>query len=184
VILRTRAIDANRKLDERPQRALTPTTWPGSGGIAVGVHTTQFAIMTRKSVCSRRCWPLAREVAQGGDESPSRASAGKESRVAEAETGTFAQLRSPALLSLAGSVGECSELLDHDAHRLHHSCVGCIFSCGGRARSAVLIMAPICGDSGVVAIKIAPFNRYQTLTWFAAVVESGTAPAKLPSIRQ
>ena len=39
------ALTANRKLDERRQRAL----WryyssAGSGGIAIGVHTTQFAI--------------------------------------------------------------------------------------------------------------------------------------------
>src|SRR5947209_604158 len=39
------ALTANRKLDERRQRALTRYyTHAGAGGIAVGVHTTQFQI--------------------------------------------------------------------------------------------------------------------------------------------
>ena len=39
------ALDANRKLDTRRQRALTRYYLDaGAGGLAVGVHTTQFAI--------------------------------------------------------------------------------------------------------------------------------------------
>ena len=39
------ALDANRKLDERRQRALTRYYCDaGAGGTAVGVHTTQFSI--------------------------------------------------------------------------------------------------------------------------------------------
>src|ERR1700721_3975218 len=39
------ALNCNRKLDERRQRALTRYYLAaGAGGIAVGVHTTQFAI--------------------------------------------------------------------------------------------------------------------------------------------
>ena len=39
------ALDASRKFDERRQRALTRYYIDaGSGGLAVGVHTTQFAI--------------------------------------------------------------------------------------------------------------------------------------------
>ena len=39
------ALNAERKLDERRQRALTRYYLAaGAGGIAVGVHTTQFAI--------------------------------------------------------------------------------------------------------------------------------------------
>ena len=39
------ALHANRKLDERRQRALTRYyVAAGAGGVAVGVHTTQFAI--------------------------------------------------------------------------------------------------------------------------------------------
>src|SRR5258708_28661293 len=39
------ALDAGRRLDERRQRALTRYYLAaGAGGVAVGVHTTQFAI--------------------------------------------------------------------------------------------------------------------------------------------
>src|SRR5262250_2309073 len=39
------ALHANRKLDERRQRALSRYyVAAGAGGVAVGVHTTQFAI--------------------------------------------------------------------------------------------------------------------------------------------
>src|SRR2546430_13260319 len=39
------ALNANRRLDERRQRALTRYyIAAGAGGLAVGVHTTQFAI--------------------------------------------------------------------------------------------------------------------------------------------
>src|SRR5579859_4458399 len=39
------ALNGNRKLDERRQRALTRYYLAaGAGGVAVGVHTTQFAI--------------------------------------------------------------------------------------------------------------------------------------------
>ena len=39
------ALTAERKLDERHQRALTRYYLDaGAGGVAVGVHTTQFAI--------------------------------------------------------------------------------------------------------------------------------------------
>ena len=39
------ALDASRQLDERRQRALTRYYLDaGAGGLAVGVHTTQFAI--------------------------------------------------------------------------------------------------------------------------------------------
>ncbi len=43
------ALDASRRLDERRQRALTRYYLAaGAGGIAVGVHTTQFAIRDPK----------------------------------------------------------------------------------------------------------------------------------------
>src|SRR5499427_6610059 len=43
------ALDSNRRLDERRQRALSRYyIAAGSGGLAVGVHTTQFAIRQPK----------------------------------------------------------------------------------------------------------------------------------------
>ena len=49
------ALDSDRKLDPRRQRALTRYYLDaGAGGLAVGVHTTQFAI--REAGCLHRCW--------------------------------------------------------------------------------------------------------------------------------
>ncbi len=43
------ALDTNRKLDEKSQRALTRYyIEAGAGGVAVGVHTTQFEIRLPK----------------------------------------------------------------------------------------------------------------------------------------
>src|SRR5271156_80294 len=59
------ALTANRKLDERRQRALTRYYLAaGAGGIAVGVHTTQFAIHSPGVGLLRPVLELAHEVAQ------------------------------------------------------------------------------------------------------------------------
>src|SRR5271156_4986373 len=56
------ALNANRKLDERRQRALTRYYLAaGAGGIAVGVHTTQFAIREPKYGLFRPVLELAME---------------------------------------------------------------------------------------------------------------------------
>ena len=54
------ALTAERKLDERRQRALTRYYLAaGAGGVAVGVHTTQFEIREPATACSSRCCTLA-----------------------------------------------------------------------------------------------------------------------------
>ena len=53
------ALNQERKLDERRQRALTRYyIAAGAGGIAVGVHTTQFASAIHKSACLNQCCGL------------------------------------------------------------------------------------------------------------------------------
>ena len=50
------ALDVEGRFDERRQRALTRYyAAAGAGGIAVGVHTTQFAIRDPRSGCSSPC---------------------------------------------------------------------------------------------------------------------------------
>jgi len=50
------ALNRNRRLDERRQRALTRYyVAAGAGGVAVGVHTTQFAIREPRFASSTRC---------------------------------------------------------------------------------------------------------------------------------
>jgi hypothetical protein len=57
-----------RKLDERRQRALTRYYLAaGSGGVAVGVHTTQFAIRDPKIGLYQPVLELAMEEATKGD---------------------------------------------------------------------------------------------------------------------
>src|SRR5690554_5030560 len=56
------ALDANRKLDERRQRALTRYYLAaGVGGLAVGVHTTQFEIRQPEHGLFEPVLQLARE---------------------------------------------------------------------------------------------------------------------------
>src|ERR1043166_1139435 len=57
------ALTAARKLDERRQRGLTPYYLDsGAGGVAVGVHTTQFAIRQPKLGLFRPVLELAAET--------------------------------------------------------------------------------------------------------------------------
>src|SRR3954449_12333599 len=59
------ALTAERRLDERRQRALTRYSLDaGAGGIAVGVHTTQFAIRRPEHALYRPALELAAETAR------------------------------------------------------------------------------------------------------------------------
>src|SRR4051794_40411491 len=60
------ALNAERKIDERRQRALTRYyLTAGAGGIAVGVHTTQFAIRDPKFGLLEAVLVLAAEECRG-----------------------------------------------------------------------------------------------------------------------
>ena len=75
------ALDAGRALDTA-QRALTRYYIDaGAGGLAVGVHTTQFAI--REAACTGRYWNWPRRPRQPGPRGRwrwSRASAARRSK--------------------------------------------------------------------------------------------------------
>src|ERR1700742_2632010 len=59
------ALNAQRKLDERRQRGLTRYyVEAGAGGIAVGVHTTQFAIRDSKHALFRPVLEIAADEAR------------------------------------------------------------------------------------------------------------------------
>src|SRR5439155_4668102 len=63
------ALNARRKLDERCQRALFRYyIAAGAGGLAVGVHTTQFAIRDPKIALFEPILKLAREEMDRGDD--------------------------------------------------------------------------------------------------------------------
>ena len=68
------ALTADRQMDERRQRALTRYYLAsGAGGIAVGVHTTQFAIRDPEVGLYKPVLELAAEEAKGKGSSRSQA---------------------------------------------------------------------------------------------------------------
>jgi dihydrodipicolinate synthase/N-acetylneuraminate lyase len=174
------ALDTGRKLDERRQRALTRYYLAaGAGGLAVGVHTTQFAIRDAKIGLFRPVLELAAEVMSenGSDDFIRIAGAVGPTEQAVAEAGLARDLGYHAvLLSLAA-------LRDADEDELIAHCravadvapvIGFYLqpSVGGRLLS-YSFWRRFCEIEPVVAIKIAPFNRYQTIDVLRAVAASG-----------
>jgi dihydrodipicolinate synthase/N-acetylneuraminate lyase len=177
------ALTRDRKLDERRQRALSRYyIAAGSGGLAIGVHTTQFAIRDPQFALYKPVLQLGREEMDRADEGRGEKLVrvagviGKtEQAVSEAATARE-QGYHTALLSLAGW-GDA----DDDALIAHCTRVAGelpIFgfylqpSVGGRVLP-YSFWRRFAEIENVVAIKIAPFNRYQTLDVVRAVADSG-----------
>jgi dihydrodipicolinate synthase/N-acetylneuraminate lyase len=176
------ALNAQRRLDERRQRALTRYyIAAGSGGLAIGVHTTQFAIRDARIGLFEPVLQLAAEEMDRADRARREplirvgGICGKTSQ-AVAEAGLLAELGySAGLLSLgamkdseeAGLVAHCREV----AKVLPLFGFYLQPAVGGRALSHRFWRA-FAEIPQVMAIKIAPFNRYQTLDVIRAVAES------------
>ena len=173
------ALDAQRQLDTRRQRALTRYYLDaGAGGLAVGVHSTQFAI--REVGLYRPVLELAMEQARTwvplGGKRPVVMVAGLAGRTAQA----LAEARSAreigyhaGLLSLAAFKGGTpAELIAHcQAVGDEIPLVGFYLqpAVGGIELDAAFWEA-FAAIPSVVAIKIAPFNRYRTLDVVRGVV--------------
>jgi len=173
------ALNAQRKLDERRQRALTRYYLAaGAGGVAVGVHTTQFAIREPRYGLFRPVLELAAEEARGSAALKIAGICGRTPQaVAEAELARTL-VYDAGLLSL-GALKDASveELLAHArAVAAIIPVVGFYLqpSVGGRPLPYEFWRA-FAEIENVVAIKIAPFNRYQTLDVVRAVALSGRA---------
>ena len=171
------ALDANRRLDERRQRALTRYyRAAGAGGVAVGVHTTQFAIHDPKVGLLRPVLELGREEAKDAVAIAGVCGA-REQAVREAELAR--SLRYDAGLVSLAALRNASEdeLIDHcRAVASAIPVVGFYLqpSVGGRILS-YSFWRRFVEIRDVVAIKIDPFNRYQTIDVIRAVAESGRA---------
>src|SRR5579863_3683835 len=174
------ALNAARKLDERRQRALTRYYLASSaGGIAVGVHTTQFAIREPKFGLFRPVLELAMEEMR---QRPVAKIAGVcgETPQAIQEAELAASLGYDAALLSLGALRHASvpQLIQH-ARTIAKTIpiIGFYLqpSVGGRLLP-YSFWREFAEIENVVAIKIAPFNRYQTLDVVRAVVESGRAP--------
>jgi len=177
------ALTADGRFDERRQQALTRYyAAAGVGGLAVGVHTTQFAIRRADVGLFEPVLSLAREEMDRADatrQEPLVRIGGVcgDTRQAAAEAELLASLGYHAgLLSLAAlASADDDALVAHCrvvAERI--PVVGFYLqpSVGGR-RLSHAFWRRFAEIPGVVAIKIAPFNRYQTLDVVRAVVDAG-----------
>ena len=177
------ALNANRKLDERRQRALSRYyIASGAGGLAVGVHTTQFAIRRPEVALYKPVLAIAAEEMSRADENrgkPLVRVAGlcgeTHQAVAEAvaarELGYHCGLLSLAAvktLGVAGLIEHCravAEVIPLFGFYLQPDVGGCVLS--------YQFWREFCEIENVAAIKMAPFNRYRTLDVMRAVIESG-----------
>jgi len=166
------ALDANRRLDLRRQRALTRYYLDaGSGGLAVGVHATQFAI--REAGLYQPVLKLAAEETRTWDKSgasrPVLLIAGLSGNTvqAKAEAGVALTLGYHAgMLSLGPMKGaSVDELVAHcTAVAADIPLVGFYLQTAvGGIRLPAEFWRRFCEIENVIAIKIAPFNRYRTL---------------------
>ena len=173
------ALTAERKLDERRQRALTRYYLAaGAGGVAVGVHTTQFAIHTPSVGLYRAVLELAiEETAAWGAIAVAGIAGPTAQAIREAELAATLGYRA-GLVSMAGFAGASEQdLIEHVRAVAGVLPVFGFYlqpAVGGRVLS-YRFWREFAGIENVVAIKIAPFNRYQTLDVVRAVADSGRA---------
>lgn len=174
------ALNERRQFDERSQRALTRYyIASGAGGVAVGVHSTQFEIREPQFNLFEKVLRMAsEEVGRAGVARPFLKIAGicgpAEQALDEADTAVGLGYDA-GLLSMGGlqALSE-AQLLERTARvaeklpvigfYLQPSVGGKVFSFDFWKEFATI--------PGIVAIKMAPFNRYQTIDVARAVCYS------------
>lgn len=177
------ALTAARRLDERRQRALCRYyAAAGAGGLAVGVHTTQFAIRDPKvglfepvlslaaeemdRADANRAIPLFRVAGICGDTPQATAEANlareRGYHAGLLNLGAFQNATEDALIAHCQAI---SEILPLFGFYLQPAAGGRLLPYRFWRRFVEI--------ENVVAIKIAPFNRYQTLDVVRAVAEAG-----------
>jgi dihydrodipicolinate synthase/N-acetylneuraminate lyase len=177
------ALNSKRKLDERRQRALIRYYLDaGAGGIAVAVHTTQFAIRLPEI----NLYPTLLEISRE-------------------EFDRFTLKTKKPVIRIAGVIGQTEQALKEAYLALQNGFHAILLSVAAFHDSpndviikhckAIAEIIPVIGFylqaavggrklgidfwrefgqiQNVIAIKIAPFNRYQTLDVVRGVVESG-----------
>ncbi|EGF26859.1 dihydrodipicolinate synthase family protein [Rhodopirellula baltica] len=176
------ALDADRQFDSRYQTALTRYYIDaGAGGIAVGVHSTQFAIRDPSIALYEPVLRLASDVideyagAQGRELFKVAGVCGKTKQaICEAEF-AVSQRYHACLLSLAALADESiDDLISHCREvaqvmpvigfYLQPAVGGCVLPYEFWREFAEI--------ENVIAIKLAPFNRYQTLDVVRAVCDA------------
>lgn len=177
------ALDRHRRWDEKRQRALVRYYIDaGSGGLAVGVHSTQFAIRNPGIGLYE---PVLRLAAETADQWLARngrpwlrvAGLCGRTRQARAEARIARDLGYHAgLLSLGAWVREPEGVVLNHCRKVAEEIplIGFYLqpAVGGRIFSYRFWRA-FADIPGLVAVKIAPFNRYHTIDVVRAVIESG-----------
>lgn len=177
------ALDARRRLSELHQRALTRYyVEAGAIGLAVGVHTTQFAIRDPKTGLFKPVLALVAETLDA-----IRAATGRDVLRIAGVCGPTAQAVGEAAFALESGYHAClpslAALKEADIPALIAHCreiaavmplIGFYLqpAVGGRPLPYAF-WREFAGIPGVLGIKIAPFNRYQTIDVVRAVAESG-----------
>lgn len=171
------ALTAGRKLDERRQRALSRYYLAaGAGGLAVGVHTTQFAI--REAGLYEPALALA-AAAMDEARRPLVRIAGLVGRTEQAVSEARTAVRfgyHAGLLSLAAMRGAEEDALIAHCRRVAEEIPLVGFYLQPAVGGLVLPVAfwqRFCAIDNVVAIKIAPFHRYRTLDVIRGLVAAG-----------
>jgi dihydrodipicolinate synthase/N-acetylneuraminate lyase len=183
------ALTSGRRLDERRQVALTRYYCDaGAGGIAVGVHTTQFAIRDASIGLLEPVLELAsRTVREWCEERRARpvmvaGVCGETAQALKEAALAVTHGYDAALLSLAALRDA-----DHDSIIDHCRRVADVIpvvgfylqpAVGGRVLDR-RFWRGFLDIERVVAIKVAPFDRYRTLDVVGAVIESGRSDVAL-----
>jgi dihydrodipicolinate synthase/N-acetylneuraminate lyase len=177
------ALTPNRLLDERRQRGLTRYYMDaGAGGVAVGVHTTQFTIRDPRHGMYRPVLELAAETVRGSlakEPRPFVMVAGlvgkTEQAVTEAEIAKSLGYHS-GLLSLAAYPDATDAALIKHCRAVAEVIPLFGFylqpAVGGRVLSYEF-WREFAEIENVWAVKIAPFDRYRTLDAVRGIAESG-----------
>lgn len=177
------ALDRNRKLDEKHQRALTRYyVDAGAGGVAVGVHTTQFEIRLPKYNLYETVLRMAAEemekanpagpfIRVAGISGPTE-QAVREAGIARRHNYDIGLLSNGGLPDLSEDqlierVQRVSEVIPVFGFYLQPAVGGRVLSFDFWSRFAA--------NKNVHAIKVAAFNRYQTIDVVRAVCQSERA---------
>ncbi len=177
------ALDRHRRFSEKHQRALTRYyVAAGSGGLAVGVHSTQFAIRDPEHDLFRPVLELAAQTVRAELAVAPRDFAliagicGQTPQaVAEAELAlsfgyhaglvSMAAFKTEPEAAIVAHIATLAKLIPVVGFYLQPAVGGRVFSYAFWRKFAEI--------PGVVAIKLAPFNRYQTIDVVRAVTDAG-----------
>lgn len=179
------ALDKNRKLDERRQRAILRYYLDaGAGGVAVAVHTTQFEIRLPEINLYEPVLRIAREEFdnfEANNQKPVIRIAGiigQTQQAAREANLALSQGYHAGLLSLAAFPEASNQTILEHCRRIAEiiPVIGFYLqpAVGGRILD-VDFWREFARIENVIAIKMAPFNRYQTFDVVRGVIESGRA---------